>query len=85
MALFALVTLFAPLLHHDFECHLESRPHCDACTASPAASRIESGVTLVAEVAPLWACLRESVEAKARNERSSSPGRAPPSLGISFA
>jgi len=84
LGLFALVTLVAPLLHHDFECHLKSRIHCDACTASPAASRIESGVTLFIHIGPLRPGVPESVEAKARVERPSSPGRAPPLQEISF-
>jgi hypothetical protein len=78
LGLFALVTLVAPLLHHDFECHLKSRIHCDACTASPAASKIESGITLFVHIGPLRPSVPESVEAKACAERPSSPGRAPP-------
>lgn len=84
LGLFALVTLVAPLLHHDFECHLKSRIHCDACTASPAASRIESGVTLFIHIGPLRPGVPESIEAKACAERPSSPGRAPPVQKISF-
>jgi len=78
LGLFALVTLVAPLLHHDFECHLKSRMHCDACTASPTASRVESGVMLFVHVGPFRAGVPESVEAKACAQRPSSPGRAPP-------
>ena len=78
LALFALVALVAPLLHHDFECHLKSRLHCDACTASPTASKIESGVALALHQVSLRPEPPESVEAKTRVERPSSPGRAPP-------
>lgn len=78
LGLFALVTLVAPLLHHDFECHLKSRMHCDACTATPAASRIETGVALFIHIGPLRPGVPESVEAKACAERPASPGRAPP-------
>jgi hypothetical protein len=35
------VLAFTPVFHHDFLCHLKSPTHCDACTASPAASGIE--------------------------------------------
>ena len=84
LGLFALVTLVAPLLHHDFECHLKSRMHCDACTASPTASRVESGVVLFVHVGPLRAGVPESVEAKACAQRPSSPGRAPPPPEISL-
>ena len=78
LALFALVALVAPLLHHDFECHLKSRLHCDACLSSPTASKIESGVTLFVGQAVLRPEPPESVEAKDAALRPSSPGRAPP-------
>ncbi len=78
LGLYALVSIVAPLLHHDFECHLQSRPHCDACTASPEASRIEGGVVLVSRIEPVRAPLPENVVARHWAERPSSPGRAPP-------
>lgn len=83
LGLFALVTLVAPLLHHDFECHLKSRPHCDSCTASRTASKIESGVALLVHLGPMRPCVPENVEAKTSVEGSSSPGRAPPG-SVSF-
>jgi hypothetical protein len=70
--------MVAPLLHHDFECHLKSRIHCDACTATPAATGIESGVILFVHIGPLRPNVPESIEAKAFAERPSAPGRAPP-------
>jgi len=78
LGLYALVALVAPLLHHDFECHLKSRLHCDACTASPAASSIEGGVTLFVHAGPQRPALPESDKARAHAERPASPGRAPP-------
>ena len=84
LGLFALVTLVAPLLRHDFECHLKSRMHCDACTASPTASSIESGVMLFVHIGPLRAGVPESVEAMASAEEPSAPGRAPPAREIFF-
>lgn len=78
LGLYALVALVAPLLHHDFECHLNSRAHCDACIASPAAASIESGTTLIVHVGPGQASMPESVEAKDCASRLASPGRAPP-------
>lgn len=79
LGLYALVSIVAPLLHHDFACHLQSRPHCDACTASPEASRIEAGVVLVSRIQPLRLKRPDSVVARHWPERPSSPGRAPPS------
>lgn len=84
LGLFALVTLVAPLLHHDFECHLKSRPHCDACTASPTASKIEAGTVLFVRVGPFRPTVPESIEAKSCADGPSSPGRAPPEE-VSFA
>jgi hypothetical protein len=79
LGLYGLVAFVAPLLHHDFECHLNSRLHCDACTSSPAASRIEPGVTLSVHDAPRRPEVPESFEARDWVERPASPGRAPPS------
>ncbi len=83
LGLYALVTLVAPLLHHDFECHLKTRPHCDACTANPVASRIEAVVTILLHVGPVRPAVPESDEALGCAERPASPGRAPPSEGSS--
>ena len=78
LGLYVLVSLVAPLLHHDFECHLNSRMHCDACTATPAATGIESGVVLFVHVGPLRPSVPENIAVRAFAERPSSPGRAPP-------
>jgi hypothetical protein len=43
---YACVLLASPLLHHDFDCHLKSPTHCNACLASPAACRGESAGVL---------------------------------------
>jgi hypothetical protein len=78
LGLYALVAMVAPLLHHDFECHLKSRIHCDACTASPAATGVESGVVIFVHLADLRPSVPENIAAVAVAERPSSPGRAPP-------
>jgi hypothetical protein len=44
LGLYALILVVAPVLEHDFDCHLKSRTHCNMCVASPVASRIESGI-----------------------------------------
>lgn len=41
-----LVLAFTPAFHHDFLCHLKSPTHCEACTANPAVSGIEPGVSV---------------------------------------
>jgi len=41
LALYVLVLVVSPLLHHDLACHRTSPTHCTACTGSAAASRID--------------------------------------------
>lgn len=42
LGLYAAVVLATPGLHHDFECHLKSPGHCQACVANPLAPRAAS-------------------------------------------
>jgi hypothetical protein len=42
LGLFALMLVAAPLLHHDFDCHLRSAQHCTACVAQPHAAPLGS-------------------------------------------
>ena len=44
--LYATVMLASPGLHHDFECHMKSPGHCQACAANPLAPRAEPSSTL---------------------------------------
>lgn len=39
---YVVVLFVSPVLHHDLACHLKSPGHCDACAASPLASRAET-------------------------------------------
>jgi hypothetical protein len=41
LALYVMVLVVTPVLHHDLACHRTSPTHCTACTGSPAASRVE--------------------------------------------
>src|SRR2546427_10763430 len=41
LAMYALVLGVNPILHDDLACHLKSPTHCNACAASPSASRVE--------------------------------------------
>jgi hypothetical protein len=43
LVLFASVVLASPSLHHDLACHATSPGHCEACLATPPASRAETG------------------------------------------
>ena len=53
LGLYAGVVLASPGLHHDFDCHVKSPRHCQACTANPLAPRAEPsggvGVAVLAE------------------------------------
>ena len=78
LGLYALVALVTPLLHHDVACHLQSKTHCDACTASSAAGRIESGLVQLGHSGPVELKLPADIQSGNWAERPSSPGRAPP-------
>jgi hypothetical protein len=41
LGLYALLLMVNPVLHDDLACHLKSPTHCNACMASPSASRVE--------------------------------------------
>ena len=83
LGLFALVSIVAPLLHHDFDRELQSKIHCDACVAATGAARIEPTITLVGHSEPVRQKAPESVQATGRAERPQTPGRAPPGTAIS--
>lgn len=83
LSLLALVSIVAPLLHHDFDHELQSKIHCDACIAATGAARIEPIITLVGHSEPLRQSAPESVRATGRAERPQTPGRAPPGTAIS--
>jgi hypothetical protein len=79
LALYALVLLASPLLHHDLDCHLKTPAHCNACTANPLAPRIETGVRLVAAGLPEAGTVEIAGAAtSSRPVESPHPGRAPP-------
>jgi hypothetical protein len=79
LALYALVLLASPLLHHDLDCHLKTPAHCSACTANPLAPRIETGVRLVAAALPDAGAVEPiGTAAPSRPFQSPHPGRAPP-------
>lgn len=48
LALYVFVLLVSPVLHHDLACHVKTPGHCDACAASPVASRDEAASALPA-------------------------------------
>lgn len=42
LAAYTVVLFASPVLHHDLACHVKTPGHCDACAASPLASRAEA-------------------------------------------
>jgi hypothetical protein len=79
LSLYAGVMLASPGLHHDFDCHLKSPRHCQACTANPLCPRAEPGsetyvTTLLEAGAPVGAP-QVSIEVASVPRVS---GRAPP-------
>ena len=42
LGLYAAVLLVSPVLHHDFDCHLKSPRHCQACVANPLAQAAQA-------------------------------------------
>ena len=54
-ALYALLLMVNPVLHDDLACHLKSPTQCNACMASPMASRVDGmGPTLPVLAASGW-------------------------------
>lgn len=78
LAIYAVLLVVSPLLHHDLACHVKSAAHCDACIANPMASRVETGAAPPTALA-LVGSIR-TVSAVALVARSTAPrrGRAPP-------
>ena len=54
-AVYALLLMVNPVFHDDLACHLKSPTHCNACTSSPSASRVE-GMGPILPVTPRPAC-----------------------------
>jgi hypothetical protein len=78
LGLYALLLMVNPVLHDDLAGHLKSPTHCNACMASPSASRVEGmGPMLPVLVAAGWVeTLGPTVVAAA--PAPTLPGRSPP-------
>jgi hypothetical protein len=78
LAIYAVLLVVSPLLHHDLACDVKSVAHCDACVANPRASRVETGaappdtLALVGSIRPV---LLTAIVASSPAPRR---GRAPP-------
>ena len=78
MALYSLVLIGSPLLHHDLACHLKSAGHCDACAANPVASRVEPTVRLAASLLAADRVEALHQDAKGALAAIGLPARSPP-------
>jgi hypothetical protein len=79
LAVYALVLLGTPALHHDYACHVQTPGHCQACTANPLASSVETGVTLRVERLPEVGRVEPVPASAPRSTPVGAPGgRAPP-------
>ena len=78
LGLYALVALVAPLLHHDFDCELKSKIHCDACIAATGVARLDPPITLTPQLEQVQRQTPESRQATSDGSLLRLPGRAPP-------
>jgi hypothetical protein len=77
-ALYALLVMSAPVLHHDFACHQKSPTHCVACTANPSAPRAVATVAVTPTLAELERVADAGRALLHARAVLSLPGRAPP-------
>ncbi len=79
IALYVLVLLVSPVLHHDFECHQKAPGHCVSCIANPLAPRSEATVSVSpASWVDAGQLRSPAVAVRSAVPRSSVSDRAPP-------
>jgi hypothetical protein len=79
VAMYAVLVSVAPVLHHDFACHLKSPTHCTACVGSPAGSPYGSPAPATAPALPAaGAVVVIASEPAAVSSPLQVPGRSPP-------
>ncbi len=79
LALYVFVLLVSPVLHHDLACHVKTPGHCDACAASPVASRAEAATAFTAPALDPGLTLDAAETQLPRaTHRASVDGRGPP-------
>ena len=52
LAVYCVILVVSPVVHHDLACHVKSPTHCEACAANPLASRVEAAVAAVTAALP---------------------------------
>ena len=52
LAVYSVILVVSPVVHHDLACHVKSPTHCEACAANPLASRVETAVLAVTAALP---------------------------------
>lgn len=78
LALYALIVISVPVLHHDFACHQKSPGHCVACVASPSAPKATAKLVVEPTVAALERVAERDWRSAPAQRTSPLPGRAPP-------
>lgn len=79
LAVYAFALAGTPALHHDLACHQKSPTHCNACTASPLAPRVETGISLAESRLPAAGRVEAPATSAPRpTPLSAKSGRAPP-------
>jgi hypothetical protein len=78
LALYALIVVCAPALHHDFTCHEKSPGHCVACVASPSAPRATAKLVVEPALTALHRVVDADWQRAAARQIVPQPGRAPP-------
>ena len=53
LAVYSVILVVSPVVHHDLACHVKSPTHCEACAANPLASRVETAVVAVTSALPV--------------------------------
>jgi hypothetical protein len=79
LAVYALVLVVTPVLHHDLDCHFKTPTHCQACVANPMAAPPTVLPTVWSGPLPIAGRIdatRRTVPTKI--VRVEIPGRAPP-------
>ena len=79
LAVYSVILVVSPVVHHDLACHVKSPTHCEACAANPLASRVETAVLAITASLPAAG----EVAPAAQNLDGADPvriaaGRAPP-------
>jgi hypothetical protein len=78
VALYGVLLMAAPALHHDFACHQKSPTHCGSCTASPSAPQASTGPVIATALRVLGHVAVDGPAGLSAGPAPTQLGRAPP-------